>query len=504
MQLFVIEEWQHKPWKTWTDDEQVIEVKDNDALIFHEIATPVPQLRQRSYGKSAPLPTPITTEAVPVILPVVQSAPIKQNFVKKFTAFKSAPDLFGSALILSLAPEETTSLDLIYRALIVRYAAISHKGAEMLETLQGALDLDGGSTELPSMDVDSPAEQPIASTSATLILDPTVFPPSPPPESNSAPRPKRHNPLFIIKVSKVTQARVPTAVDAFSKEVVNLETRLPVSTSPTSDIFPDATSTSLPGSFNTLRSDDKEQVSANSASTETTELDIPRVIVPLVRAGDFLTTEWTAGALQYFFGEDGSVGWGELTDMIDPDIVAAKDLKGKKKTISIVDCLAEFTKEERLGEDDTWYCPDCKKHQQATKKVEIWKVPDVLVFNLKRFSASRYSRDKVEDLVEFPIDGFNLEPYVEGDKVERRLALSKGDGNSDEPDSLIYDLYAVDNHYGGLGGGHYTAYAKNHESGKWYDYDDVGCLSLFYFTLFSLDTDRGSFCKTESCIRDQS
>ena len=26
---------------------------------------------------------------------------------------------------------------------------------------------------------------------------------------------------------------------------------------------------------------------------------------------------------------------------------------------------------------------------------------------------------------------------------------------------LIYDLYAVSNHFGGLGGGHYTAYAKN-------------------------------------------
>ena len=34
----------------------------------------------------------------------------------------------------------------------------------------------------------------------------------------------------------------------------------------------------------------------------------------------------------------------------------------------------------------------------------------------------------------------------------------------------IYDLYAVSNHSGGLGGGHYTAYAKNNE--KWYDFND--------------------------------
>ena len=33
-----------------------------------------------------------------------------------------------------------------------------------------------------------------------------------------------------------------------------------------------------------------------------------------------------------------------------------------------------------------------------------------------------------------------------------------------------YDLYAVSNHYGGLGGGHYTAYGKN--NGKWYEFND--------------------------------
>src|SRR5216683_1568474 len=43
---------------------------------------------------------------------------------------------------------------------------------------------------------------------------------------------------------------------------------------------------------------------------------------------------------------------------------AAKTLRG----ISLQDCLDEFTKEEQLGEDDLWYCPQCKKHQQATKK----------------------------------------------------------------------------------------------------------------------------------------
>mmetsp|Transcript_29317 Transcript_29317/g.40674 ORF Transcript_29317/g.40674 Transcript_29317/m.40674 type:complete len:138 (+) Transcript_29317:281-694(+) len=35
----------------------------------------------------------------------------------------------------------------------------------------------------------------------------------------------------------------------------------------------------------------------------------------------------------------------------------------------------------------------------------------------------------------------------------------------------VYDLYAVSNHSGSLGFGHYTAYAKT-EGGQWYNFDD--------------------------------
>ena len=41
-----------------------------------------------------------------------------------------------------------------------------------------------------------------------------------------------------------------------------------------------------------------------------------------------------------------------------------------------------------------------------------------------------------------------------------------------EPNNMIYDCYAVSNHYGSMGFGHYTAYAKNPLTNKWYDFDD--------------------------------
>lgn len=43
---------------------------------------------------------------------------------------------------------------------------------------------------------------------------------------------------------------------------------------------------------------------------------------------------------------------------------------------------------------------------------------------------------------------------------------------------LIYDLYAVSNHYGSLSFGHYTAYCKNSFTGKWYDFNDSSVSEL--------------------------
>jgi ubiquitin carboxyl-terminal hydrolase 4/11/15 len=38
--------------------------------------------------------------------------------------------------------------------------------------------------------------------------------------------------------------------------------------------------------------------------------------------------------------------------------------------------------------------------------------------------------------------------------------------------SYVYDLFAVSNHYGGISGGHYTAYAFNTLLNKWCEFND--------------------------------
>ncbi|XP_020626847.1 ubiquitin carboxyl-terminal hydrolase 4-like [Orbicella faveolata] len=128
----------------------------------------------------------------------------------------------------------------------------------------------------------------------------------------------------------------------------------------------------------------------------------------------------------------------------------------KKSGIGLNDCIDLFLSKEKLGENDPWYCPSCKKHQQATKKFDLWSLPRILVVHLKRFSYNSFWRDKLDTLVNFPLRSLDMSEYVI---------------NKDQP-RPIYKLIAVSNHYGGMGGGHYTAYAKNCKDGQWYSFDD--------------------------------
>eukprot|EP00163_Fabomonas_tropica_P009185 TRINITY_DN18993_c0_g1_i1.p1 TRINITY_DN18993_c0_g1~~TRINITY_DN18993_c0_g1_i1.p1 ORF type:complete len:619 (+),score=165.25 TRINITY_DN18993_c0_g1_i1:63-1859(+) len=131
----------------------------------------------------------------------------------------------------------------------------------------------------------------------------------------------------------------------------------------------------------------------------------------------------------------------------------------KKEKLSLEACLRRFMIPERLGEDDMWYCPECKEHRQATKQMEVFKFPKVIVFNLKRFKYERMFRNKIDTLVDFPLNDLDLSEFL-------KHPLSP------EDPAPVYDCVAVSNHFGGLGGGHYTAYAKNKLDGKWYNFDD--------------------------------
>ena len=185
----------------------------------------------------------------------------------------------------------------------------------------------------------------------------------------------------------------------------------------------------------------------------------------LLRPGDAILVDWFPDIFETLFHDPSIEPAADFFSTREPPRIfpdAELDKRRriranrKKNGVSLGDCLDEFGKSEILSENDAWYCPRCKAHRRASKKFELWKSPDILVIHLKRFSAQGRFRDKLDVFVDFPLEGLDL---------SERVIVKENNK------SMLYDLFAVDNHYGGLGGGHYTAYAKNFFTEDWYDYN---------------------------------
>jgi ubiquitin carboxyl-terminal hydrolase 4/11/15 len=184
----------------------------------------------------------------------------------------------------------------------------------------------------------------------------------------------------------------------------------------------------------------------------------------LIRLGECLVLEWNPEAFDALFGgtsADDARGMNAMKNVEtfeDPEILEkkAKRVARRKNGITLDECLTETSKSETLSEDNPWYCSNCKEQRRATKTLDIWTVPDILIIHLKRFSGFRSFRDKIDDKIDFPVEGLDL---------TGKVGFPEGKG-------LVYDLFAVDNHFGGLGGGHYTATAQNFFDKQWYNYND--------------------------------
>ena len=82
----------------------------------------------------------------------------------------------------------------------------------------------------------------------------------------------------------------------------------------------------------------------------------------------------------------------------------------------------------------------------------------ILLLHLKRFSFRNFIwRDKITKFVDFPLHGLDLRKYCPSLNNNNN---NNGSNNDNNDNNCVYDLYAVINHFGGIMGGHYTAYAR--------------------------------------------
>ncbi|XP_039281814.1 ubiquitin carboxyl-terminal hydrolase 4 isoform X2 [Nilaparvata lugens] len=122
------------------------------------------------------------------------------------------------------------------------------------------------------------------------------------------------------------------------------------------------------------------------------------------------------------------------------------------------DCMELYLKEESIS---GWNCPSCKTARAATKKIDISKLPPILVIHLKRFTSN--GARKKQTLVDFPVE---------------RLDMMGHAAKGSEQRNRTYDLYAVSNHYGTMESGHYTAYCLNPDQSRWYEFNDTDVIEI--------------------------
>lgn len=501
--------WSHKVYRFYYDYEPVHSIERNDHAFFwelpHEVTYPSPKAASNHniYSTSPIAKSPATEEAAGrappasfekdehVILPVfTQPLHGRSSLGTPFFVCIDRADVNDAAKIRQAVLEQYRRYSSDYEGLV---AAENQPTAPPNSSNEWELvDAQGATSERPaSHDV-------VAEIRADGQVIETSDLESAKPSTSSLPPP-------VVELEGGSGARVSTAP---------FEIHYMVNTSTSKPMLKDADAWYNASEELNERVQRLEKVAEEENGTR----------VPLVYRGGALVCIWTPEAAQrYLLPCGGDETWGTSAETVDDAGTAAEKAaigagkrKGKKQ-LSIEDCLDEFTREEKLGEEDPWYCPQCKDFRQATKKFDLWKAPDILVVHLKRFSAGRGLRDKIDTVVDFPIEGLDLTDRVEGAKAVQQLkaeglqgvpesigvqpsasssteavvdaggdsngeqedlgasflsAISEANDDAVASDKPIYDLFAVDNHYGGLGGGHYTSSARNAEDGKWYYFDD--------------------------------
>ncbi|XP_034020487.1 uncharacterized protein LOC117505071 [Thalassophryne amazonica] len=116
---------------------------------------------------------------------------------------------------------------------------------------------------------------------------------------------------------------------------------------------------------------------------------------------------------------------------------------------SVVEGVQRFFQTSEISGENQIYCERCSAKANASVSRIIKTHPDVLMLLLKRFELSYTYMTFVK--IECSVDI----PYV--------LHL---------PQDQTYELYALVNHAGHPGGGHYTATVKAQDGDRWYNFND--------------------------------
>ncbi|KAF8245212.1 cysteine proteinase [Wilcoxina mikolae CBS 423.85] len=136
------------------------------------------------------------------------------------------------------------------------------------------------------------------------------------------------------------------------------------------------------------------------------------------------------------------------------------------KLVTLEDCIDLFSSSEDLeaipaSDLASRSCRACGSDHGFSKAFTLGELPRVLCIHLKRFrwkrNTTRGSKQKVDTLVKFPLEGLDMTRWLSDHETHNGNAL--------------YELYAVVVHQGsGANSGHYTAFVKNRD--EWWSLND--------------------------------
>ena len=122
-------------------------------------------------------------------------------------------------------------------------------------------------------------------------------------------------------------------------------------------------------------------------------------------------------------------------------------------SVKLESCLEKFSRKESLGLFNRWKCEKCNKMVCPTKENGIVRCGGkALIIHLKRFSGDGIFSLKIDTNVDYP-DVLHASSFTKEDQG-------------------VFELIGAVFHFGGMGGGHYTAAAVDPCSNEWFYFND--------------------------------
>jgi hypothetical protein len=111
--------------------------------------------------------------------------------------------------------------------------------------------------------------------------------------------------------------------------------------------------------------------------------------------------------------------------VVHPSVGQEKAVLQETK-IPLSKCLDKFNEQETL---EGIVCPTCHEDNTLKKSFMLWRLPPVLIVQLKRFQFDRTSRKKLNNRIDFPLEDLDLKDY---------LAPSRLSGTSSSSSSAVW------------------------------------------------------------------